>query len=129
MSQDPRITGEMSFLEHLEYTLAKDKYSASRNDSTITVLGAGADSVLAKVPTGRLPNAMLYNSREDRLYCANEESNSVSVIDGSTDRGADTSSCQAISADLFHKQKDLTGGDACQVGVLRTAIRTCATSQ
>jgi YVTN family beta-propeller protein len=45
--------------------------------------GAG-DTVVATVPVGKYPCALYYNSLNNKIYAANHDDSSVSVIDGST---------------------------------------------
>jgi len=45
-------------------------FCANQLDSTVVVIGASSDSVLARVRVGCLPSALCYNFANDRVYCA-----------------------------------------------------------
>jgi YVTN family beta-propeller protein len=49
----------------------------------VTVLSA--QWVEATIPVGDGPRPLVYNSTDNKVYCANAESNNVTVIDGATD--------------------------------------------
>jgi YVTN family beta-propeller protein len=59
-------------------------YVSCWNDSTVAVAHAG--KLISRVPVGRHPTAMLLNAERTRLYVANSNDDSVSVIDTQTDK-------------------------------------------
>ena len=59
-------------------------YVSCWNDSTVAVVQAGR--LVSRVVVGRHPTAMLLNSDRTRLYVANSNDDSVSVIDTQTDK-------------------------------------------
>jgi YVTN family beta-propeller protein len=59
-------------------------YVSCWNDRTIAVVQAG--KLVSRVVVGRHPTAMLLNPERTRLYVANSNDDSVSVIDTQTDR-------------------------------------------
>jgi len=64
--------------------LADKAYVSCWNDSSIAVVQAG--KLLSRIPVGRHPTAMLFNPERTRLYVANSNDDSVSVIDTRTDK-------------------------------------------
>ena len=44
-----------------------------------------SNSVITTIPVGDRPWALVYNSTNNKVYCANAYSNNVTVIDGATD--------------------------------------------
>ena len=59
-------------------------YVSCWNDSTVAVVQSG--KLISRVPVGRHPTAMLLNPARTRLYVANSNDDSVSVIDTQTDK-------------------------------------------
>ena len=59
-------------------------YVSCWNDSTVAVVHAGR--LVSRVAVGRHPTAMLLNPERTRLYVANSNDDSVSVIDTQTDK-------------------------------------------
>src|SRR5690349_18014403 len=59
-------------------------YVSCWNDSSVAVVQAG--KLVSRVTVGRHPTAMLLNPARTRLYVANSNDDSVSVIDTQTDR-------------------------------------------
>ena len=45
---------------------------------------AQSDSVSATIPVGSSPTALAYNSTDNKIYCANQYSDNVTIIDGAT---------------------------------------------
>jgi YVTN family beta-propeller protein len=64
--------------------MADKAYVSCWNDSSIAVVQAG--KLLSRIPVGRHPTAMLFNPERTRLYVANSNDDSVSVIDTRTDK-------------------------------------------
>ena len=65
--------------------LVQDKtYVSCWNDNSVAVVRQGKS--VARVAVGRHPTAMLLNSQQTRLYVANSNDDSVSVIDTTTDK-------------------------------------------
>lgn len=64
-------------------------YGALSQSSDVVVLGVGG-GVLNKVGTGKTPSALAYDAQNNNIYVANQGSNSVTVINGSTNRVIDT---------------------------------------
>jgi len=60
-------------------------YVSCWNDDTVAVVSLGKQSV-SRVAVGRHPTAMLLNPERTRLYVANSNDDSVSVIDTQTDK-------------------------------------------
>ena len=46
--------------------------------------------MIATIPVGGGPYALVWNSTNNRVYCANEESDNVSVIDGEANQAITT---------------------------------------
>lgn len=62
-------------------------YVSCWNDESIAVFSPGGDGeALSFIPVGRHPTALLFNATRTRLYVANSNADSVSVIDTTTDR-------------------------------------------
>jgi YVTN family beta-propeller protein len=59
-------------------------YVSCWNDGSVAVVQAG--KLISRVPVGRHPTAMLLNPERTRLYVANSNDDSVSVIDTQTDK-------------------------------------------
>ena len=59
-------------------------YVSCWNDGSVAVVHAG--KLMSRVPVGRHPTAMLLNPARTRLYIANSDGDSVSVIDTQTDK-------------------------------------------
>src|ERR1044071_2954701 len=59
-------------------------YVSCWNDSSVAVVQAG--NLVSRVPVGRHPTAMLLNPDRTRLFVANSNDDSVSVIDTQTDK-------------------------------------------
>src|SRR5689334_11812163 len=59
-------------------------YVSCWNDGSVAVVQAG--KLMSRVPVGRHPTAMLLNPARTRLFVANSNDDSVSVIDTQTDR-------------------------------------------
>ena len=53
----------------------------------MTVIDGATDSVIATVTAGSAPYALCYNPTNNKVYCANDGSDNVTVIDGATDSG------------------------------------------
>ena len=68
--------------------VAKPKvYVSCWNEGTVAVLDPyKVEQPLARIPVGRHPTAMLLNPERTRLYVANSNDDTVSVIDTQTDR-------------------------------------------
>ena len=64
--------------------MADKAYVSCWNDSSIAVVQAG--KLVSRIPVGRHPTAMLFNPERTRLYVANSNDDSVSVIDTRTDK-------------------------------------------
>ena len=62
-------------------------YVSCWNDGSVAVVQSG--KLLSRVPVGRHPTAMLLNPARTRLYVANSDDDSVSVIDTQTDKELD----------------------------------------
>jgi YVTN family beta-propeller protein len=43
------------------------------------------DSVIARVGAGSYPKAIVYNQKNNRVYCANRGSNNITILDGAMD--------------------------------------------
>jgi YVTN family beta-propeller protein len=63
----------------------KKAYVSCWNDDSVAVVHPGNQSV-SRVQVGRHPTAMLFNPERTRLYVANSNDDSVSVIDTQTDK-------------------------------------------
>ncbi|HEX8459323.1 MAG TPA: bifunctional YncE family protein/alkaline phosphatase family protein [Pyrinomonadaceae bacterium] len=62
-------------------------YVSCWNDESVAVFSPGGDGeALSFIPVGRHPTAMTFNAARTRLYVANSNADSVSVIDTLTDR-------------------------------------------
>jgi YVTN family beta-propeller protein len=62
-------------------------YVSCWNDESIAVYSPGGDAAkLSYIGVGRHPTAMIFNEARTRLYVANSNADSVSVIDTKTDR-------------------------------------------
>jgi YVTN family beta-propeller protein len=59
-------------------------YVSCWNDASVAVVQSG--KLVSRVPVGRHPTAMLLNPERTRLYVANSNDDSVSVIDTQTDK-------------------------------------------
>jgi YVTN family beta-propeller protein len=59
------------------------------SDSLLAVIDSGP-VLLANIPVGAGPRALLYNPGSDMVFCASAEGNSISVIGGDSDRVAET---------------------------------------
>ena len=64
--------------------MADKAYVSCWNDGSIAVVQAG--KLVSRIPVGRHPTAMLFNPERTRLYVANSNDDSVSVIDTRTDK-------------------------------------------
>jgi YVTN family beta-propeller protein len=54
-------------------------------DNTVTVIDVfWSNTVIATIRVGSEPCALVYNSTNNKIYCANQKSNDVSIIDGTT---------------------------------------------
>ena len=70
-------------------------YVSCWNDDTVAVINPfHGERALVRVPVGRHPTAMLLNPERTRLYVANSNDDSVSVIDTKTDREIERISVQ-----------------------------------
>ena len=68
-------------------------YLASERDGAVYVLDTvdpSKPTVAAKIPTGEHPSGMLMDRAKDRLFVANADSDTVSVVDTKTDRVTST---------------------------------------
>ena len=62
-------------------------YVSCWNDESVAVFSPGGDgNALSYIPVGRHPTAMIFNAARTRLYVANSNADSVSVIDTTLDR-------------------------------------------
>lgn len=62
-------------------------YVSCWNDESVAVFSPGGDGdALSFIPVGRHPTAMVFNAPRTRLYVANSNADSVSVIDTTLDR-------------------------------------------
>jgi YVTN family beta-propeller protein len=62
-------------------------YVSCWNDESVAVFSPGTDGeALSFIPVGRHPTAMIFNAARTRLYVANSNADSVSVIDTLADR-------------------------------------------
>lgn len=59
-------------------------YVSCWNDGSVAVVQG--DKLVSRIPVGRHPTAMLFNPERTRLYVANSNDDSVSVIDMQTDK-------------------------------------------
>ena len=59
-------------------------YTANRDNSTVSVIDGGTDTVVAMATVGSNPEGVVVNSATNRIYTTNHGNNSVSVIDGGT---------------------------------------------
>jgi YVTN family beta-propeller protein len=50
----------------------------------VTVIDGATNSVITTITVGNNPDALVYNSINNKVYCANAGSNNVTVIDGVT---------------------------------------------
>jgi YVTN family beta-propeller protein len=48
----------------------------------VTVIDGANDSVITTIPVGDWPYALVWNSQNNKVYCANSRSGNVTVIDG-----------------------------------------------
>lgn len=67
-----------------EQALVKKAYVSCWNDNSVAVVHR--DRSVSRVQVGRHPTAMLFNPERTRLYVANSNDDSVSVIDTQTDK-------------------------------------------
>ncbi len=63
---------------------AAKAYVSCWNDNSVAVVQAG--KLVSRIPVGHHPTAMLFNPERTRLYVANSNDDSVSVIDTQTDK-------------------------------------------
>ncbi len=72
-------------------------YVSCWNDDTIAVINPfNGERALVRIPVGRHPTMMLLNPEATRLYVANSNDDSVSVIDTQSDLGDRTHQCAAV---------------------------------
>ena len=50
------------------------------------MIDGATNQVIATIPVGDYPRALVWNSTNNKVYCANERSDNVSVIDGVTNQ-------------------------------------------
>jgi YVTN family beta-propeller protein len=70
------------------------------------VIDCASDSVLATVAVGSEPYALCYNPTNNKVYCANPGSNSVTVIDGATNAVLATVTVGAGCCALYHNSQN-----------------------
>lgn len=80
-----RSAGGQQFVYPYSVVVSAAKaYVSCWSDSSIAVVQAG--KLLSRISVGRHPTAMLFNPERTRLYVANSNDDSVSVIDTQTDK-------------------------------------------
>jgi len=75
------------------YNSRKNKFyffSSNRGNGTVTVVDVLTKAIVASISVGQFPTALCYNSQDNRVYCANSESQTVAVIDGAADSVIET---------------------------------------
>ena len=55
-------------------------YVANRHDGTVSVIDGASNTVIATIPVGERPFAIVVNPTTDRVYVANRNDGTVSVI-------------------------------------------------
>jgi len=83
------------------YVASRQKYYFTGYDSScVTVVDAGADSVLRTVPVGSQPTRLCASEENNTVYCANRNSGTLSVIDATTDTVLRTTSVGTLFYDI-----------------------------
>jgi YVTN family beta-propeller protein len=72
----------------------------------VTVIAGAANQVVATVPAGDAPCALCHNSTDNKVYCANEEGDSVIVIDGATNSSLATVSAGDVPSALCYNLRN-----------------------
>jgi YVTN family beta-propeller protein len=84
-------------------------YVANGDDGTVSVVNgaicnagdlSGCGQTWPTVTVGNNPTAIGFDPRTDTIYVANTDDNTVSVIDGSTCNGTDSSGCGQVTATI-----------------------------
>ncbi|UCG41833.1 MAG: YncE family protein [candidate division WOR-3 bacterium] len=73
--------GGGDFILDLCYDAADNKvYVACEGEDLVAVIDGKSDEVLGSIAVGRSPSALVWNPRDNRVYCANYYSSSVTII-------------------------------------------------
>jgi YVTN family beta-propeller protein len=75
-------------------------YVSSLRDHEVDVVNLGTPAVTARVPVGKQPNKMIFNKDQSRLFVANGNDDTVSVIDTTANTVAETVSVVAPTSVL-----------------------------
>jgi YVTN family beta-propeller protein len=85
-------------------------YVSSQRDQEVDVVDIGVPAVVARIPVGRQPNKMILDRAGDRLFVANGNDDTVSVVDTATNKVTETIAVLAPT-DVLADERGLKGAN------------------